>query len=335
MRNPWGEDRAWDARNTRDETPLPGVIDTIGNGFAALAMRPFVALPLLLLDLYLLLMPQLTLRPLTGWVEARLNGRGDGWDGFLTELERLERFNAFDLAVIRMPLARLPALVPAMTDAERSKAGWDLAWSGFPIWSILVASAGIFVAGLLISALYRSLMSTLARPDATLGMAIDPSRIARLALRVFGWVLVVIGLITLVSMPVLILTIAGALLGLESLTIAWIFVLIPISWGYVHFYFSIHALFLDGCGPFAALKTSYRVVRRHFWESIQFILLTFILTTGLNYALSAMAADPYGVFLAIVLNAFIATGMIVAAMLFYRDRAARLDQPASVPVSGR
>lgn len=335
MRNPWGEDRTWGTRDARDDVPLPGIIDTIGNGFAALALRPFVALPLVLLDLYLLLMPQVMLRPLARWLEAKIADRGAGWDGFLIEIERLERFNAFDLAVIRVPLARLPALIPSLTDEERSSAGWDVAWSALPTWSVVAIGVGVMVAGLLLSTVFRSLIAEIVRPAPMLAGVFAPATFGRRSLELFGWVMAVLGLITLISMPVLVLTVAGAMLGLESLTVAWIFVLIPIAWGFVHFYFSIHALFLDRCGPMQALKGSYRVVRQHFWQSIQFIALTFILTTGLTYALTSMAADPFGVFLAIVLNAFVATGMIASAMLFYRDRAIRLEPPVGIQVSGR
>jgi len=335
MRNSPRDDRARSLRDAADQTPLPGIIDTIGNGFAALAMRPFVALPLILLDLYLLLMPQVALRPLAESIAAHVDGRGAGWDGVVTEIERLERFNAFDLAIIRVPLARLPALIPKLTDEERATTGWNDVWSSLPSWSVVIVGIVVFIAGLLVSALYRSLMAELARPTAALRDALAPASLKRCSGELFGWILAVLGLITLVSMPVIVLTIAGALLGLESLTIAWIFVLVPISWGFVHFYFSIHALFLDRCGPMQALKASYQVVRGNFWQSIQFIALSFLLTTGLTYALTAMAADPLGVFLAIVLNAFVATGMIVAAMLFYRDRACRLATSTYSSVSGR
>ena len=63
MRN-WG--RQDGADSTRgdpmdSDVPLPGVIDTIGFGYAALALRPLAILPLVLLDLYLLFGPKVTL----------------------------------------------------------------------------------------------------------------------------------------------------------------------------------------------------------------------------------------------------------------------------------
>ena len=67
MRN-WGrEDQANSTRESQidRETPLPGVIDTIGFGFAALTLRPLAILPLVLLDLYLLFGPRVTFEPLS------------------------------------------------------------------------------------------------------------------------------------------------------------------------------------------------------------------------------------------------------------------------------
>jgi hypothetical protein len=335
VRNPWRDDRTWDARDVRDESPLPGVIDTFGNGFAALVNRPFAILPLLFLDLFLLLMPRATLGAVGNWVADRVDRTGRGWDELLAELEALERFNAFDLAIIRVPLARLPALLPTMSNDERAGTGWQITWDNvsFP-WALAIVGATL-IGGFLLSSIYRSMAANVVLTDDRALDLLRPGRIARMALQLLLWVLTVIGLITLVALPVIVLTIAGALLGLESLAIAWIFILVPIAWGFVHFYFSLHALFLDQRGALLALKTSYRVVRRYFWQTIQFIAVTFVLTTGLTYLLTAMAADRYGVFLAIVLNAFVATGLIVAAMLFYRDRVSRLDLPSGSSVSGR
>jgi hypothetical protein len=56
-----------------------------------------------------------------------------------------------------------------------------------------------------------------------------------------------------------------------------------------------------------------------------------LISTGLAFALRELATSLPGALLAILLNAVIASGMIVAAMLFYRDRANRLGLHAQVP----
>jgi hypothetical protein len=53
-----------------------------------------------------------------------------------------------------------------------------------------------------------------------------------------------------------------------------------------------------------------------------------VITTGIPFALRVFTTSAPGLVIAIIGNAFIASGMIAAAMLFYRDRARRLGLPA-------
>jgi hypothetical protein len=144
-------------------------------------------------------------------------------------------------------------------------------------------------------------------------------------------VLALVGLAILVAMPVLVVTIAGAVIGLGELTLLWLFLLVPATWAWVHFYFSVHALVIDDAGPLESLRSSYQVVQHHFWQSLRFMAASLLITTGLSFALRELATSLPGALLAIMLNAVIASGMIVAAMLFYRDRADRLGLHARLP----
>jgi hypothetical protein len=72
------------------------------------------------------------------------------------------------------------------------------------------------------------------------------------------------------------------------------------------------------------MRASYQVVRRYFWQTVGFIGLSMVVTTGFPLALRSLARQPAGLALASLTHAFIASGMIAAAMLFYRDRARRI-----------
>lgn len=96
----WGrEDQADSTRDGRidREVPLPGVIDTIGFGYAALALRPLAILPIVILELYLLFGPRVTLAPLTNSIADALRRRGSNWNDFAGEIARLEGFNIFEI----------------------------------------------------------------------------------------------------------------------------------------------------------------------------------------------------------------------------------------------
>ena len=97
MRN-WRRDdvqkRPWTAR---DEQPLPGVIDTVGLGYAALAMRPQVLLPPILLDLYLWLGLRLTAKPFTARLVTWIWGEGTVRAQAARDIEHWQEFNVFEL----------------------------------------------------------------------------------------------------------------------------------------------------------------------------------------------------------------------------------------------
>jgi hypothetical protein len=167
-----------------------------------------------------------------------------------------------------------------------------------------------------------------------MGTATDALRLAvtgRAALAIVGWLLAAVGLLTLVSLPLIVGASVAAFFGATGLTGLAVLLLFPAAWGFVYFYFSVQALVVDRIGPFASMRASYLVVKRYFWQSMGFIAFSLVVSTGFPFALRGLAENPAGLALAITVNAFVASGMLAAGMLFYRDRARRLGLPAFVP----
>lgn len=330
----WGRENQADS--TRDdridsETPLPGVIDTIGFGYAALVLRPLAILPIVLLDLYLLFGPQVTLAPLSQAVANAMRRRGSGWSEWASDIEQLGGFSIFETGTLGIPLLRTPGIVPTFASDRADALRVGAVWTDLPVGGVVVLIMVSLVAGLLVASLFRTLLADAAlasqeRSGREFGIAI-----VRRAGRMATWALTLLGLALLVAMPVLIASIVGAVAGFGSVTLLWLFLVFPATWAWVHFFFSIHALVLDDAGPFEALRGSYRVVQHHFWQSLRFMAASLLITTGLSFALRELATSLPGALLAVLLNAVIASGMLVAAMLFYRDRANRLGLYAQVP----
>jgi hypothetical protein len=332
----WGRDNSVEStrREAGDKAPLPGVIDTIGIGYAALVLRPLVILPMIVLDLYLLLGPRVTIDPVASTVARRMDERGGDWSAVARDVERVHGFNIFELAALPIPSAavpfpplRTPAIAPAIGERPIDSLGIEL--SALPSGLVLIVALLALVVGLLCAAAYRSLLAATATGDPTPYRSLDVGSVASVALALVGWTAILAGLALLIALPVLVATFVGALFGYPEISILWIALLIPAAWAFVHFFFSIHALVLDRNGPFAALKSSYQVVHGNFWPSLRFIAVSLLITTGLTFALRALASNLPGALLAIILNAVIASGMIVAATLFYRDRARLLGVPSS------
>jgi hypothetical protein len=326
MRN-WGREER--ATGSARGTALPGVIDTLGYGYANLAGRPLAMLPLLLLELGLLFTPRVRSGPVVDGLAGVLRHDGEAWANLAAALERQGGFNVIEFASLRAPLVRVPAIVPALSEQRLRSAGWYASFSDLPWGVVVLIALGACCIGLALSVVFRALLATGVQ-DRRLHAALAPRMLARLGWRVLAWMAVLVGLGFLIAMPVVVVTVISMLFGYTGTQLLWLLLFIPAAWAFVHFYFSLHALFVDESGPLEALRSSYRVVQGHFWESIRFIVTTFLITTGLTYALQALSANIAGMLLAIGINAFVASGIIVAAMLFYRDRARRLGLPGIV-----
>ena len=91
----------------------------------------------------------------------------------------------------------------------------------------------------------------------------------------------------------------------------------------VHLFFRVPAIFVSRAGPLAAIQRSVGLVRRHLWPSVALIILTWLILAGMSRVWDLLASNlqsPYGVVLVILGNAYVASGLIAAAMVFYLQR---------------
>jgi hypothetical protein len=274
------------------------------------------------------------LDPVSNRLADWLRRRGDHWDEVSGEIGRLEGVNVFEVGSLELPLLRAPGIVQSIDGSQLADIRIGATWTDLPGGVVVLMLLISLLAGLLVAATYRSLLAGAAlssRDGADASVALQPRRIVHRAGRIFGWIVTLVGLAILISMPVIVATVIGALLGFGDVGLLWLLLLFPLTWAWVHFFFSVHAIFIDDIGPLAALRSSYQVVQNHFWQSIRFMAVSLLITTGFSYALRELATNLPGALLAVLINAVIASGMIVAAMLFYRDRATRLGLNVQVP----
>jgi len=328
MRNLFGGGRSDPSSVAKDDDKAPGVVDTLGLGYATLVAKPLVMLPLLIAELLVVFSPRVALTPATDALERLANGRGQGWVEVRGIASWMSGYDVTELTALQAPLIGTPAVAPSLSRDVLGSSGWHLSFSSPPVAALMLVALLALAVGLFVSVVYRMLLTSHGLGIGSTRDLADPRVVGALSLRLAGWGLAIVGLVTLVSMPVLVVTGLGLIFGFGGSQILWILMLIPFAWGFVHFYFSIHALFVDRSGPFEALRSSYLVVRRYFWQSVQFIATTMLIMTGMTFALQQLATSLGGMVAAIVINTFVATGIVVAAMLFYRDRARQLGLPA-------
>ena len=104
----------------------------------------------------------------------------------------------------------------------------------------------------------------------------------------------------------------------------------------VHLFFAIAAIFVSGAGPLGAIQRSVGLVRRHLWPSVALMVLTWLILAGMGRVWDLLASDlqsPYGVVLGILGNAYVASGLIAAGMVFYIQRSEPVSASGAVTPS--
>lgn len=150
-----------------------------------------------------------------------------------------------------------------------------------------------------------------------------------------GWlrVLALIGLIGMlllgVGLPVLIVAQLFTLIGIPLLALVSIALFIFGSLGGVALFFLSDAMFIYRVGPIRAARMSYAVARIDFAQSWRFAAALLLIATGLLQVWSVIVENPPGVIVALILNAALGTGLSIASMMFFHDRA-RLPRQVSV-----
>lgn len=95
---------------------------------------------------------------------------------------------------------------------------------------------------------------------------------------------------------------------------------------FFYLYFATIGMVLDDLPIFAAITRSFKLMRQHFWASIGIILLVYFITQGIGMLLRQVTLyEPIGTVAAILCNAYIGTGLVLALLHFYRERVVGLE----------
>jgi hypothetical protein len=324
---------AW-PRSGRDDVAVeqsPGVIETVGNAFVLLNKRPYLLIPPVLLDIFLWLGARLSLKPLTDTLVGWVQGSSSVDSTTIDQLHSIGKsFNLFELLAVTTPTFVTQIGADALAGASHQTI------EGLQWWLLLLAGFGLLLAGLAIGMAYLTLLGFLVRGE---GITIAPYSSATLknVARTYAYYLLLLGLMLLILFPLVLLSGAMLIFGISIVPIVTLLVALAAMWAYVLLFFAQDAIVMSQAGPARAIYLSYNVVRSNFWPCIGLIVVSLVLQIGTPLALVALTRAPLGVPLAFILHAYILTGVAVAALLFYRDRAKKLRAPrlpvASDPAS--
>jgi hypothetical protein len=318
----------------RREAGPTGVIETLSAGYAAVNRQPWVLLLPVLLNLFLWLGPHVSYSPLVGpvvtdaseWTRqvATSQPRAARDPAFVDILNGIDQsrqwliahsddVNGFE-ALVWGPLG-LPAVdgLPSPSDEVAFVNGWG---DGV---ALLGACVGLSL--LLGGWFYGGLAGASSGKDGSPLAACR--RIPRAVVDVLGLVVVVLAATLLFCVPVLLLIGFTAVVSPPVAVLGSVLLLAGVLFAGIHLFFSIPAIFVSGAGPLGAIQRSVGLVRKQLWPSVALILLTWLILAGMSRVWDVLAnqlQSPYGVFLGILGNAYIASGLIAAGMVFYTQR---------------
>jgi hypothetical protein len=301
-----------------------GVIDSLSAGFGVVNQRPWLILLPVLLDLFFLFGPRVSVAPIIGrllkqpGIERALAARGDG----SLETVRGQVQSAageFNLLSLLSPgVGSVPSIVPLLGLGRGQSTLIESAGTA----TVMVLSA--LVLGALLGSVFRAMIAQQISEGA-LQVRRVPGEAVAAWLRLLGFALLVllVGAVVLVTLAFItaLLTIVAGPLGTFSTALAVTLLL----WAQLSLFFAQDAIFVSRVGPLAAIRRSVAVFRANTWATIGIAALITIILLGMAQVWMMLASRAsWGLAFGIVGNAYIASGLVAASMLFYRERVAML-----------
>ena len=320
-------------------TPL-GVVDTFAKGFTMVNRRLWVVAIIIALDLVLWLGPKVSISPLLddglNWYHHLLvqSSLQFGPQQALRpdEIEQLYTQTSLALEPLRQVnlLATLAWNLPCLIKIGASSGLGPLGGKvmALDMWSwFLMLLVGLGAVGLLGSCLYLGALAHLARGESIRGAALVRS-LGRNWLRLVLY-FILLGILGLLLVPPLLLA-SGTVAGLNPLGAGLVAVIAFIVMLCLMFtlFFVDDAIFVSNAGVLKAIWYSANIVWRNLWSALAFFLVANVILLGMPVAWGLILGHPVGVVVAILGNAYIATGVLTASMLYYWERFAQWRSPS-------
>jgi hypothetical protein len=317
-----------------------GVIDSLSAGYRFLGRRLELLLVPILLDLLFWLGPRLSLATLFEQIAAFYT-QASSMEGMPSDLGEMSRQMATLLSQSGESSNLLGVLanssllhVPSLLAGSAPESGRIVVDLQNPLVALLLL-IGFSLLGVLIGVVYMNLLAR-ALP---IGDGPKPLRfgdfvaiVLRHWLMVMLYVLFLMGALLLGSIPI---ALAVTLLSLISPFIGSLLLMLLSGMLLVLFfylYFVTAAVILDNLPVHRAIAQSFVVVRNNFWATLGFVLLYNVITLGFAFIMANLAeGTPVGTIAAILLYAYIGSGLAMALLVFYRTRILKENEKLASP----
>lgn len=306
-----------------------GSIDTLSAGFSLVNKRLWLIIIPISLDLLLWMGPQVSIAP---FITRALNG----YQGLLAQ-------TTADAALPYQPAPQetagvLEQIRQAAQPIEQSNLLGILAWqmpsiirggpSGLGLKNIFYVEDGatllLVVSGLLLSSLFiastfMSMVAQLVR-----GESIPSNRFVSIIFtngaKLTAYFLLLAASAAILVPLALVLTSAIGMASPAGASLLGAMLAGAALWLALYLFFALDAIFVTRSGPWGAIQNSFRTVRHHFWPALSIFAIINVILWGTPIAWRLVMAHPLGIAVSIVGNAYVATGLTAASMIFYRQR---------------
>lgn len=313
--------------NRIDRKPL-GVIDALSSGFELVARRPWVLAIPIVFNLFLWIGPQVNAKPLfdrvIGAAYAQAAETANLTPDMAHELDAsresfqsgADSYNFLNLIGLFGLVLGLPSLL-----------GLETLPGPFPHspWIVIGDSATfvgmipiLAIGGVVISSVYLETIARAVRPDGRT-QSFGPRVLRAVVNAGLFAILASVGILILFS-PFMIL---AGLVGFFSLGLATFILFVGFMfalWAALYMAFALPAVFVSGANPIQAIWNSVTIFRYNSVPAMTLILLIYLIEFGFSLLWKNLIGDTWVNVVTVAANAFLGSGLVAAAMLFYHDR---------------
>lgn len=335
-----------------NSTTQLGIVDILSDAYAKLNRAPWVVLVPLLLNAYLWFGSGVSLAPLVAQTQAlvrelqpdstqQMDEMRDQSLGLLAQLAREDMrgqvawlnvvpytIYAFRAAGASADALGLPYIVAVPAPLVDPSAGAIADGAGLLGWIVVIN-----VVSLLASALFLEGVRDVVLTQGDYATIV--SRVVRTMAVLLLYVLLIVGVVVIVLIPLSIFTVL--LFGASPELGAFLVFIGAGAWLWISIYigFTREIMVLTQVGPIRAIQASVRVVRTAFWPTLRLLLMLLLIAAGTGIIFQGLMESVAGRVAAIIVSAYLLTGLVVARMRFVQHylhqhvSAAHGNQPVS------
>lgn len=282
-----------------------GVIDTIGLGFAVLNRRPYLIWVPVLLDLLIWLGARAVARSPLNVV---LDSSGSSW----------LRERTGDVELMNVASAVVPTLSSQPSiDLDRVRVDerfWEFTGVEGLVFTFVALAVSIIAGSVYLTLIARLVEGAPATSRSFIADCVSTG------LRSIGVVAVGAALLLFMMAPVGLVAGGLVFVGVDPVTTIILAALILGGWLGLFLVFAIPAVALGCRELLVALRSSYRVVQHHVLAVVGLLAIALVIRLGTPYALSIFTESTWSVPFAVVVHAYVMTGLLASIMLFFQHR---------------